>query len=65
MADGLGLVTSAMREPDVRIDYATIGALHLANLYVLNKLRRRAQYNQQISARPPVAPDAVWTVPAR
>jgi 2-aminophenol/2-amino-5-chlorophenol 1,6-dioxygenase beta subunit len=30
-ADGMGLVTSAMREPDVRIDYATIGALHLAN----------------------------------
>jgi 2-aminophenol/2-amino-5-chlorophenol 1,6-dioxygenase subunit beta len=30
-ADGLGLVTSAMREPDVRVDYATIGALHLVN----------------------------------
>lgn len=30
-ADGLGLVTSAMRDPDVRVDYATIGALHLVN----------------------------------
>lgn len=30
-AGELGLVTSAMREPDVRVDYATIGALHLAN----------------------------------
>jgi 2-aminophenol/2-amino-5-chlorophenol 1,6-dioxygenase subunit beta len=30
-ADDLGLVTSAMREPDVRVDYATIGALHLVN----------------------------------
>lgn len=30
-AAGLGLVTSAMREPDVRVDYATIGALHLVN----------------------------------
>ena len=26
-----GLVTSAMRDPGVRVDYATIGALHLAN----------------------------------
>lgn len=30
-ATDLGLVTSAMREPDVRVDYATIGALHLVN----------------------------------
>ena len=26
-----GLVTSALRDPGVRVDYATIGALHLAN----------------------------------
>lgn len=26
-----GLVSRAMREPDVRVDYATIGALHLVN----------------------------------
>jgi hypothetical protein len=37
-----------------------LGVLHLANLYVLNKLRRRAQLNARYDARPPVAPDAVW-----
>lgn len=37
-----------------------LGVLHLANLYVLNKLRRRAQVSSWTSARPPVAPDAVW-----
>ncbi|MFE0593283.1 tRNA U-34 5-methylaminomethyl-2-thiouridine biosynthesis protein [Micromonospora echinospora] len=30
-ATGLGLVTRAMRDPRVRVDYATIGALHLVN----------------------------------
>ncbi|GIJ30189.1 hypothetical protein Vqi01_53510 [Micromonospora qiuiae] len=30
-ASGLGLVTRKMRDPRVRVDYATIGALHLAN----------------------------------
>lgn len=30
-AEANRLVTRAMREPDVRVDYATIGALHLAN----------------------------------
>lgn len=30
-ASGLGLITSKMREPGVRVDYATIGALHLVN----------------------------------
>ena len=37
-----------------------LGVLHLANLYVLNKLRRRAQQSSWPNARPPVAPDAVW-----
>lgn len=37
-----------------------LGALHLGNLYVLNKLRRRAQLTARADARPPVAPDAVW-----
>lgn len=37
-----------------------LGVLHLANLYVLNKLRRRAQQTAWTDARPPVAPDAVW-----
>ena len=30
-ADAAGLVTSALRDDGVRVDYATIGALHLAN----------------------------------
>ncbi len=29
--DRLGLTMSLLRDPDVRVDYATIGALHLAN----------------------------------
>jgi hypothetical protein len=37
-----------------------LGVLHLGNLYVLNKLRRRAQLSSGDSMRPPVAPDAVW-----
>lgn len=36
-----------------------LGVLHLSNLYVLNKLRRRSQLTSR-STRPPVAPDAVW-----
>ena len=37
-----------------------LGVLHLGNLYVLNKLRRRAQLTARTDYRPPVAPDAVW-----
>ena len=37
-----------------------LGVLHLSNLYVLNKLRRRSQLTSRTDARPPVAPDAVW-----
>jgi len=37
-----------------------LGVLHLTNLYVLNKLRRRAQLGFRSGGRPPVAPDAVW-----
>lgn len=37
-----------------------LGVLHLGNLYVLNKLRRRAQVGSSGQLRPPVAPDAVW-----
>lgn len=36
-----------------------LGVLHLANLFVLNKLRRRSQLTSSC-ARPPVAPDAIW-----
>jgi len=42
-----------------------LGVLHLANLYVLNKLRRRAQLASWSATRPPVAPDAVWGGSAR
>jgi hypothetical protein len=34
-----------------------LGVLHLANVFVLNKLRRRAQLSAR-GGRPPVAPDA-------
>ncbi len=37
-----------------------LGALHLSNLFVLNKLRRRAVQQRALPGRPPVAPDAVW-----
>lgn len=42
-----------------------LGFLHLTNLYVLNKLRRRAQLQSRSADRPPVAPDAVWSSPVR
>ncbi|HVM28805.1 MAG TPA: hypothetical protein VM433_14190 [Mycobacteriales bacterium] len=37
-----------------------LGVIHLANLFVLNKLRRRAVQQNRGPGRPPVAPDAVW-----
>lgn len=40
-----------------------LGGIHLANLYVLNKLRRRAVQQAQAPTRPPVQPDAVWGAP--
>ena len=40
-----------------------LGGVHLANLYVLNKLRRRAVQQSRGPGRPPVAPDAVWGAP--
>ncbi len=41
-----------------------LGVLHLSNLFVLNKLRRRAQLQSRTTGRPPVAPDAIWSAPA-
>lgn len=38
-----------------------LGAVHLANVWLLNKIRRRAAIEQQTT--PPVAADG-WTVPA-
>jgi hypothetical protein len=40
-----------------------LGMIHLANLFVLNRLRRRAQAGARGAVRPPVAPDAVWGPP--
>lgn len=40
-----------------------LGVLHLANLFVLSKLRRRAQLTHVGTGRPPVAPDTIWTAP--
>lgn len=40
-----------------------LGGIHLANLYVLNKLRRRAVQQTHVPIRPPVQPDAVWGAP--
>ena len=71
----LGYVAIALRTTDVVVDAVSaiealsvkvgtvvlvLGVLHLANLFVLNKLRRRAQASVRAAARPPVAPDAVW-----
>ena len=41
-----------------------LGVLHLANLFVLNTLRRRAQAGARQHGRPPVAPDTVWLTTA-
>ena len=38
-----------------------LGGLHLGNVYVLNRLRRRAvSASRPQLQRPPVAPDAIW-----
>ena len=47
----------------VLIATLVLGGIHLANLYVLNKLRRRAVLQNRGPGRPPVAPDAVWGPP--
>ena len=57
----VGNATQAIEALSVKVGAVVLvlGVLHLANLYVLNKLRRRAQVPSG-TARPPVAPDAVW-----
>jgi hypothetical protein len=54
--------TQAIEALSLKVGTAVLvlGLLHLANLYVLNKLRRRSQLTSRSDARPPVAPDAVW-----
>lgn len=76
----LGYVSIALKTTDTVTDAQTaietlsvkvgtvvllLGVLHLANLFVLNKLRRRAQQQSRSASRPPVAPDAVWSAPVR
>lgn len=71
----LGFVSIALKTAEPVVDATTalealslkvgtvvlvLGMLHLANLFVLNKLRRRAQLTNAAGGRPPVAPDAVW-----
>ena len=73
----LGYVAIALKTTDVVVDAVSaiealsmkvgtvvlvLGVLHLANLFVLNRLRRRAQVSAR-AGRPPVAPDAVWGAP--
>ncbi len=41
-----------------------LGVLHLANLFVLNTLRRRAQQSRMTPVRPPLPPESVWSAPA-
>ena len=74
----LGYVSIALKTTDVVVDAVSaiealsvkvgtvvlvLGVLHLANLFVLNRLRRRAQASSRGAGRPPVAPDAVWGAP--
>lgn len=56
---------SAMEALSVKVGTVVLilGVLHLANVYVLNKLRRRAQLSSSPAQRPPVAPDGVWGAP--
>jgi len=76
----LGYVSIALKTSDAVIDAQSaietlsvkvgtvvlvLGFMHLANLFVLNKLRRRAQLQSHTATRPPVAPDAVWSAPVR
>ena len=76
----LGYVSVALKTTDVVVDAVSaiealsvkvgtvvlvLGVLHLANLFVLNRLRRRAQASNRGQVRPPVAPDAVWGAPVR
>ena len=55
--------TSAIEALSVKVGTVVLvlGVLHLANLWVLNRLRRRATAAARADVRPPVAPDAVWS----
>ncbi len=74
----LGFVSIALKTDDPVIDSQSalealsvkvgtvvlvLGVLHLANLFVLNKLRRRAQQGRAPAVRPPMPPESVWSAP--
>jgi hypothetical protein len=74
----LGFVSIALKTDDPVIDSQSalealsvkvgtvvlvLGVLHLANLFVLNKLRRRAQQGRATAVRPPMPPESVWSAP--
>jgi len=74
----LGFVSIALKTDDPVIDSQSalealsvkvgtvvlvLGVLHLANLFVLNKLRRRAQQGRTTAVRPPTPPESVWSAP--
>lgn len=61
VGDTVASTTQAIEALSVKVGAVVLvlGVLHLGNLYVLNKLRRRAQLNTA-ATRPPVAPDGYW-----
>lgn len=74
----LGFVSIALKTDDPVIDSQSalealsvkvgtvvlvLGVLHLANLFVLNNLRRRAQQGRATAVRPPMPPESVWSAP--
>ena len=62
VGDAVVSTTQAIEALSVKVGAVVLvlGVLHLGNLYVLNRLRRRAQLNTT-ATRPPVAPDGYWT----
>lgn len=58
---------SALETLSVKVGTVVIvlGVLHLANLFVLNRLRRRAQPQPRSAERPPMNPESVWSAPTR
>jgi predicted lysophospholipase L1 biosynthesis ABC-type transport system permease subunit len=61
VSDAVVTTTQAIEALSLKVGAVVLvlGVLHLGNLWVLNRLRRRAQV-QTSSLRPPVAPDDVW-----
>jgi predicted lysophospholipase L1 biosynthesis ABC-type transport system permease subunit len=62
VGDAVLSTTQAIEALSVKVGAVVLvlGVLHLGNLWVLNRLRRRAQLSSS-ALRPPVAPDGYWT----